>query len=54
MTGDPARLLGSPAQQAILAMSRDSARSDAMAQAVLVAAAALGFGPAYEGHGVIP
>ncbi len=53
-TGAAAQLLGSPAQQAILAMSRDAARSDAMAQAVLVAAAALGFGPTYEGNGVIP
>jgi len=49
VSGFAARLLsGMPG---ILAMPRDSARSDAIAKAVLGAARKLGFGASFEGHG---
>jgi subtilisin len=37
----------------IVALPRDEARSDAMARAVLQAAKSLGFGPTYEGQGLL-
>lgn len=50
--GIAAKLLG--ARGDILGMSRDQARSDAMAAAVLQAARDLGFAPIYEGQGMVP
>ena len=37
----------------IVALPRNQARSDAMAHAVLQAAKSLGFGPTYEGQGLL-
>ena len=51
-TGIAASLLGTQAD--ILSMGRDQARSDAMAAVVLKAAKKLGFGPIYEGQGLVP
>jgi Subtilase family len=52
VTGAAARLLSMPANAAILAMPRDQARSNAMAQALLLSAKKLGFGPTFEGQGL--
>ena len=51
ITGEAARLLAG--QKQILAMPRDSARSDAMAQFVLQAAKTLGLGVTFEGRGLL-
>jgi len=51
VTGVAARLLA--AQKQILAMPRDSARSDAIAQFLLRAAKSLGLGVAFEGRGLL-
>ena len=53
VTGMAAKLLAIPANATILAMSRDESRSAAMAQALLQGAKALGFGPTYEGQGLL-
>jgi subtilisin len=50
VTGLAAKLLS--AHSDILNMSRDQARSDAMARTLLQAASSLGFGPQYEGQGL--
>jgi subtilisin family serine protease len=50
VTGLAAKLLS--VRGDILNMSRDQARSDAIAQLLLQAARPLGFGPTYEGHGI--
>ena len=50
VTGATARLLA--ANAAILALSRDQSRSDAIAKLVLQAAKPLGFGPTFEGQGL--
>jgi subtilisin len=51
VTGAAARLLA--AQKQILAMPRNSARSDAMAQFLMQAAKALGLGVTFEGRGLL-
>ncbi len=51
--GIAARLLSGPQHAALLAGARDQARSDAMAQVILQSARALGFGPTFEGSGMI-
>ena len=51
VTGVAARLLA--AQKQILAMPRDSARSDAIAQFLLQAAKSLGLGVTFEGRGLL-
>jgi len=53
VTGAAARLLSAPQHATILAMNRDQARSDAMAQIVLQAGKSLGFGADFEGQGMI-
>jgi len=50
-TGIAAKVLS--ARTDILNMSRDESRSDAMAMAVLQAAKSMGFGPIYEGQGLV-
>lgn len=50
-TGIAARLIAG--QPAILRMNRTSARSDAMARLVLQSARSLGFGPTFEGLGIL-
>ena len=50
VTGAAAKFLAARAD--ILGMARDQARSDAMANALLQEAKALGFGPTYEGQGL--
>jgi subtilisin len=52
VTGFAARMFSMPGYKDILNMSRDQARSDAMAEALLQAAKSLGFGPKYEGKGL--
>jgi subtilisin len=52
-TGIAARLLSKPANAALLAMTRDQARWDAMIQIILQSAKSLGFGPTFEGKGMI-
>jgi len=51
--GIAARLLSRPNHAAILAMSRNQARSDAMAQVILQTATSLSLGPTFEGRGII-
>jgi subtilisin len=51
VTGMAARILSSTA--GVLAMPRDATRADAMAQAVLTHAQALGFGATFEGQGML-
>ncbi|MEA2600979.1 MAG: in [Acidobacteriota bacterium] len=51
VTGMAARLLAARAD--ILAMTRDSARSDAMAKLLLQSAKSLGFGATFEGQGIL-
>ena len=51
VTGLAAKMLS--VRAGILSMSRDQARSDAMAQALLQTARSLGFGPLYEGQGLL-
>ncbi|MFN0086504.1 MAG: S8 family serine peptidase [Blastocatellia bacterium] len=53
VAGIAARLLSAPEHAALLAMARSQARSDAMAQVILQAAKSLGFGPTFEGRGMI-
>jgi len=53
VTGFAAKMLSMPIHQKILNMRRDQARSDTMAQALLRAAKSLGFGPKYEGKGLL-
>jgi subtilisin len=50
-TGAAARLLARAPN--LLAMPRNQARSDAMVKAVYIAARALGFGPTFEGKGLV-
>jgi subtilisin family serine protease len=50
-TGAAARVLGS--LPSLRAMARSEARSDALVQAILGSAKSRGFGPAFEGHGLI-
>ena len=51
VTGTAARLLATRTD--ILGMSRSQARSDAMAKALLQKAKSLGFGPSFEGQGLL-
>jgi subtilisin len=51
VTGAAARILATHPD--ILRMGRDQARSDEMAKAVFQRAKALGFGPKFEGHGLV-
>jgi subtilisin len=51
VTGAAAKLLAT--RPDILSMSRDQARSDAMAKAVFEKAKSLGFGPTFEGQGLM-
>jgi subtilisin len=51
VTGVAARLLA--AEKRILAMQRNSARSDAMAQFLMQAAKSLGLGVTFEGRGLL-
>jgi subtilisin len=51
--GIAARLLSGAQHAALLAATRNQARSDAMAQAILQATRPLGFGPIFEGSGLI-
>ncbi|MCI0337671.1 MAG: S8 family serine peptidase [Acidobacteria bacterium] len=53
MTGVAARLLASTQHASILSMGRNQARSDAMAQVILQAAKSFGFGPIFEGRGMV-
>ncbi len=54
VTGAAARLLSQTANASILSLPRNEDRSDAMASALLKAAIQLGFGPTFEGHGLLP
>jgi subtilisin len=51
VTGAAAKLLGT--RPDILAMSRDQARSDAIAKALFEKSTTLGFGPTFEGQGLV-
>jgi subtilisin len=53
VTGAAARMMSAGGHAATLAMSRDQARSDEIVRIVLQAARSLGFGPAFEGQGLI-
>ncbi len=53
VTGAASRLLVQPEAAAVLAMSRDEGRSDAMAKYLLQSAKSLGFAPIYQGQGML-
>ncbi|MEO5680018.1 MAG: S8 family serine peptidase, partial [Acidimicrobiales bacterium] len=49
-TGAAARVVAAPG---VRPKKRDASRSDAMVKAILAAAGPLGFGPTFEGHGLV-